>query len=131
MQGIGFVKSDMVTMRIVVISVASFAKVPGLKSRLAYTILMADKERCANNINYSSCRCHRVSRMVMAAEVHALIHAVEIGMLMKEILGELMNWEIKMEAYVESRTLFKVIAKNSSTAEHCLQIDVFSLKENY
>lgn len=131
MNEIEFKKLDTVKMRIVVISDASFANAPGLKSQLGYVILTADKEKCANIIHYSSCGCHRDWRSDIATEVHALVHTVDKGMLIKETLIKLMNRELEMESYIDGRTLFSVITKNSSTAERHLQIDAFLLKESY
>lgn len=120
MQGPDFVKLYMVTMRIVLISDASFASSPSLKRQFGYVIPMLDKERFANIINYSSCSCHRASRSVIATEVHALVHAVDMGMLIKETISKVMSQEIAMEAYVDSGALFNIITRNSSTAERRL-----------
>lgn len=83
MQGLDFVKPDMATMAIVVILDALFTIAPGLKSQLGYVKLMADKKRCANTIHHSSCRYHLSSRYALAAEVHALLHIVDMGMVIK------------------------------------------------
>lgn len=130
-QGLDFVKLHMPSVRVVVISDASFANAPGLKSQLGFVILMADENRTANIVHYGSCRCHRVTRSVMASEVHALIHAVDIGMIVRDALNELLNRNVEMEAFVDSRTLFNVVTKNSNTAERRLQIDIFALRESY
>lgn len=65
----------------------------------------------------------------MAAEVHALIHTVDDGMIVQDTMNELLNRGIGREAFVDSRTLFKVVRKISSNAEKCLQVDIFALGE--
>lgn len=52
-----------------------------LKRQLRFVKRMTDRELRANIVHYGSGRCHRVTRSVMAAEVHALLHAVHISML--------------------------------------------------
>lgn len=71
----------MKSMRVIVFSKASFLNAPELKSQLGYIIPMADDSHHANIIHYGSSECHRAMRLVMAAEIHALIHAVDIFML--------------------------------------------------
>lgn len=82
-------------------------------------------------MHYGLSGCHRVTRSVMAAEVHALIHAVDMGMIVQDALSTLFNCSIEVEAFVDCRTLFNVATRNSNTAERRLQNDVFALPEGY
>lgn len=67
----------------------------------------------------------------MDAEVQALLHALDIGTIVRDALKELLNPSADMEAFVESKTLFNVVTKTSKTAERQLQIDIFALMESY
>lgn len=95
-------------MRLVVLSNASFASAHDLTSQSGFVILMADESDCSNIVYYASSRCCCVSRSVMAAEVHALVHAVDMGMVAREALSELLHQHVEMEAYVDCRTLVNV-----------------------
>lgn len=103
----------------------------GIKNPIGYVILMVGKEICANTIQYSSCRCHRVSRLVTADKVHAFVHATELGTLARETLSQLINRAVEMKAYVDSRTLSNIISKKMGSVEYHWQIDVFTLKKTY
>lgn len=113
------------------ISDASLAIAPGLMSQLGYTVLMTYDERLATVMQYGLSRCHYVTRSAMAAEVHALIHAVDVVTLIGDALNELLGRTIALEAYVDSRSLFKVVTKNRNTAERRLQNDMFALRDSY
>lgn len=89
-------------MRLVVLSDASFAFAPNLKSQIGYVMLMADNSRCANTVHYALGRYHRLLRSVMAAEVHSLVHALDMGMVVKKTLSELLHLNVEMETYVDS-----------------------------
>lgn len=115
----------MASTRIVLLSDTSFANAPLLKIKLGYVIFMADKERRINIVQYGSCRRHRVSRSIMAAGVHALVLAVDMGLDITETLSKLLSREVELETYIDSLTEFNVVTKNSNLAERRLQIDVF------
>lgn len=92
---------------------------------------MADKSLCANIVHYSSSRCHRVSRSVMAVAVHALVQAVDMAMIVRDSLCKLLHRIVEMVAYINSSSLFNGFIKNSLTAERRFQIDVLTLKRTY
>lgn len=127
--GLKFVPLDIDTMRVVIMSDASFANARGGKSQLGFVIAMVDKNNRANIVHYASCRCRRVARSVMAAEIHALVTAFDFAFVIADMLGEIMSRQPTIEALVDSRTLFDVIAKAGKTAERRLQIDVLAIKE--
>lgn len=110
---------------------ASFVIAVGMESQLGYVILMTDWQRRANIVHYRSSRCHRVSSSVMAAEVHARVHAFDYGNVICQALVELLRHIIEIEAFVDSCTLFNFVAKNSSTAERWPQINIFALRESH
>lgn len=60
---------------------------------------------------------------------HTLLHSLDNRYIVREGLAELLGKTVELEAFVDSRTLFNIIAMNSNTAERILQIDVFSLKK--
>lgn len=78
----------MASVRIVVLSDASFDNAVNFNSHLVFVIMMPDIMHHANTVHYGSDRCHRVLRSVMAAEVHALVHAVDMGMLIREAMSK-------------------------------------------
>lgn len=111
---------DVISFQVVVISDASFANTLVLRNQLGYIVFMAYDKRRANIVHYGSSRCGRVTRSVMVAETHAVIHAVDVGMLIRDVLKKLLGQSSEMEAYVYSGTLLDALTKNSKTAERRL-----------
>lgn len=83
---------------------------------------MTDKTGTANLIHFESNRCKRVTRSVMAAEIHALVLSFDYAYIIKHMIGELLNMYIPLQAYMYSRTVFDVIAKDGKPSERRLQI---------
>lgn len=115
----------------VFISNSLFPNAVGMKSQLGFVILLADGQKRANIVHHISTRYHRVSRSVMATEVHALVRAIDIGFVVREAFEKLFGRGLEPEAFVDTRTLFNIIAKKSCTAKRRLQIEVWALTERY
>lgn len=130
-QGLTFAPLDLESTKVVIISDASFANARGSRSQLGFLIILTDKDGNANVVHYSSARCKRVTRSVMAAELHALILAFDYGFVLREMLKEVLRRDVKLEALIDSKTVFDVVAKDGRTNERRLQIDVHALKESY
>lgn len=112
----------MVPVRVVVASEASFANAACLKRQPHYFVLTAVKKCRAILVSNSSCRFHRVSHAVMAAEMHTLVHAVDMAIIIKERLGKLLRNKIEKKSYVHSLTLSNVVTKTAalqSAAKTC------------
>jgi hypothetical protein len=67
-----FVPLDMQTLRIVVFIDASFANASNSASQLVFVVCLVLNAGNENTVHYGSQRCKRVTRLVMAAELHAL-----------------------------------------------------------
>lgn len=92
---------------------------------------MADQKHLANIVRYGSTSFHRISRPFVAGEVHTLVHAVGIEMLLREALDEVLLWGMNLEACVDIITLVNNVTKKSTTAERRLLVDVFAVNECY
>lgn len=82
-QGLSFVPLNLSTMHLLLITDASFANVEGLRSQLGYFIAMIDDTGQANIIHFDSNKCKRISRSVMAAEVHDIVLGFEFAFVIK------------------------------------------------
>lgn len=102
-----------------------------LKRQLGHVILMVDKKRRANIVNYGSSRGHRVSCLVIAVNVYALGHAADIGIFIRKALSKFLNRSVDMVAHFDSRTLSNTVTKNSDTAKRRLLIDSFAVEDAY
>ena len=110
---------------------ASFANCDDLKSQIGFVLVLADKKNNANIVHFGSSRCKRVTRSVMAAEVHGLVYGFDSAFIEKNIIEELLGTSIPMDVYVDSKTLFNIVAKDGNTAEKRLKIDMWAIRESY
>lgn len=67
----------------------------------------------------------------MVSEVHELVNAFNSAYVDREALNEMIGQHIALETFVDSTTLFNVIAEGSFTAQRRLQVDIFALRECY
>lgn len=67
----------------------------------------------------------------MATELYAFVYTFDDDYMVQRIPEESLSRELSLEAFVDSRMLFNVNAKNRETAEQGLLISVFALKESY
>jgi len=130
-KGLRFVNLDKDTMRIVLFTDASFGNTQDLSSQIGFVVTLVDGDNNANIIHYGSKKCRRVTRSVMAAEILALVIGFDQAYIVKHALGELLDIDIPIDAFIDSRTTFNCVAKNASTIEKRLQIDVAALRESY
>lgn len=89
----------------------SFPTVKGLRSQLGYIIMVADDEANANIVHYGLRRWKRIKRSVMATEVHAMIRRFDQPYTILNQLSEIIGRKVDIHPFVDSRTLFEVIAK--------------------
>ena len=129
--GLKFVKLDIKTIRLLLFTDASFANCNNLKSQIGFLLVLADGSNNANILHYGSSRCKRITRSVMAAEVHGLIHGFDAAYVTRHMMEEILGKEIPMDIFVDSRTLFNIVAKDASPSEKRLKIDIWALKESY
>ena len=130
-QGLDFIKLNLESARIVLATDASFANTADLKSQLGYFIMLVDDKQRCNVLHYGSNKCQRIARSVMAAEIQALMLGFDYAFYVRDLLEEILGRSFKIEAMIDSKTVFNVVAKDGKTTERRLQIDILSLRESY
>jgi hypothetical protein len=127
--GLKFVRLNLETLRVVVFCDASFANAENFKSQLGFCVLLVDDEQRANIVHYGSKRCTRVTRSVMAAELHGLLAGFDNSVLVAEMVSGMLGRRVNIEAMTDSKTVFDTVTRLSSTLEKRLQIDAYALQE--
>ncbi len=85
---------------------ASFANNKDFSSQLLFTILIVDSNGNCSNLNWSSTKCKRVTRSVLAAELYALAHGYDAGFTIAYTTGNLLGRKIEIKIFTDSRALF-------------------------
>lgn len=129
-QGLYYAKLDLNSMRVVVLSNVALVSDLGLGNQLDYVLSVTNKKQNESVIHYGSSRCHRIAYSFMAAQVHEMIHAGDVGMILQNALFELLYRSSEMEAFVYSKTVLSTVTNHSRTAEKRLQTDILASKKS-
>lgn len=97
-------KAELSTAEVHVFTDTSFATNIDLSSQLGYVILLVDKSRNCSILSWSSSKCKRVTRSVLAAELYALAHGFDAGYALCNTIGTLLGRNITMRVFTDSRT---------------------------
>ncbi len=82
-------------------------------------------------LSWSSVKCKRVTRSVLAAELYALAHGFDAGFALSHTVGKLIGRKVTIRVFTDSRTLFDSVVSLCSMTEKRLLIDIYSLREAY
>ena len=130
-QGLKMSKLDHDSLHLRVYADASFANNPDLTSQLGYIVLLSDKTGKCNVLHFASYKSRRVCRSFLGAEVYAFADAFDYVYVMKHDLEQILDKRIPLQMFTDSKSLFDVIVKNSTTAERRLMIDIKDVRESY
>ena len=122
---------DISDVSLVVFSDSSFANNEDLTSQLGYIVLLLGKNGTAHILNYSSRKKRRVTRSVLGCEVFAFADAFDSAYVLRQDLQQLLNVNIPLKMFTDSKSLFDVITKCTMTAEKRLMIDIFAINQAY
>ena len=85
-RGLTFVPLDLESLNLVIFTDASFANNKDLSSQIGYVIAITDRNGSANIVHWSSIKCKRVTRSVLASELYALAYGFDIGATIKSTI---------------------------------------------
>jgi hypothetical protein len=130
-RGLTMVKLDLKTLRLFVFTDASFANNKDLSSQIGYVIVLADDKDNANVIHWSSTKCKRVTRSVLASELYAMVAGFDTGFVLKATIEKLLNIKLPMTICTDSNSLYQCLVRLGTTQEKRLMIDVMCLRQAY
>lgn len=119
------------TLRVVAYADGSFSNILDGSSQLEYFIILSDASMGCNVLSYPSFKSRRVTRSVLGAKVMAFADAFDCAFVLKRNLQHLVGRHIPLAMLTDSRSLFDVITKHSSTSEKRLMIDIAAAREGY
>lgn len=91
-------------------------------------LLKVDDEEMTHIHHSNGSMCKRVARSVMAAKIFASVYGIDLAFVIRDTPSEILSAYLPLNAYVDSRTLFDVITRQSGTQKKRLQTDVFTLR---
>ena len=121
----------MSSLRLAVFTDSSFANNRDLSSQIGFVICLIDASNTANILHWSSIKCKRVTRSVLASELYAMAHGFDIGAVLKATLFRVLQYDVPMVICTDSKSLYESLVKLSTTNEKRLIIDIMSLRQSY
>jgi hypothetical protein len=129
-RGLKFVRLNINSLKLMIFIDVSFANVD-LHSQIDYVICLTDDHK-ANIIHWSSTKCKRMIRSVLAAELYAMTNEFDAGSVIKSIIQRILNiFFLSMILLIDSRSLYDCLVKLEITSEKRLMIDLMCLRQSY
>jgi hypothetical protein len=101
-----------------------------LHSQIAYVICLIDDHK-ANIIHWSSIKCKKVIRSVLAAKLYAMRNEFDADSVIKSTIQRILNIFLSMILLTDSRSLYDCLVKLEITSEKRLMIDLMCLRQSY
>jgi hypothetical protein len=131
-RGLTFVPLDMNSLSLLVFTDASFANNKDLSSQIGFVIVLTDRNQSANVLHWSSIKCKRVTRSVLASELYALAHGFDIGAAIKSTIQKILQLEqLPLVLCTDSKSLYDCLVKLGTTQEKRLMVDLMCLRQAY
>ena len=121
---------------------ASFANNKDMSSQIGYVIVLGNETTnktgftiCGNIIHWSSLKCKRMTRSVLASEIYAMAHGVDIAIAIRSTLNVIMDRlslpHVPIVVCTDSLSLYECLVKLGTTKEKRLMIDIMAIREGY
>ena len=85
----------------------------------------------ANIIHWSSVKCKRVTRSVLASELYGTVHGFDISVAIKTIVDKILQTTIPLVVATDPQSLYDCLVRLGTTQEKRLIIDVMGLRQAY
>ncbi|KAF1828306.1 hypothetical protein BDW02DRAFT_652134 [Decorospora gaudefroyi] len=142
-RGLRYVQLDMKNLKLFTLVDALFANNKDMSSQMGYVIILGNELMSnegsfrirGNIVHWSSIKCKRITRSVLASEIYAMAHGVDIaiaiGGTIDLIMERLLLSKILIVVCTDSRSLYDCLVKLGTTKEKRLMIDIMALREAY
>jgi hypothetical protein len=150
-RGIQYITIDLDHMKLFIFVNGSFANNKDFSSQIRYVMILANENETptanrnpngmdrfiikGNLIHYSSTKCKRVTRSVLASEIYSMVGgvnmAVAVNTTIKMIMDQLGFSHPTIIVCTDSYSLYKCLVKLSTTKEKHLMINIMALHQSY
>jgi hypothetical protein len=124
---INYVKLDSTKLRLMIFTNSFFANNRDLFSQIDYVICLTNSKH-VNIVHWSSIKCKRVTRSVLAAELYALTHDFDLDAALKATLFAILDRFVSLIFCTDSKSLYDCLIKLDTTQKKRLMINVMSLR---
>ena len=132
----------MTSARIIVFTDGSFANNCDLTSQLGFVVTIVNEKEHdgfftieGNLIHWSSTKCKRVTRSVLASEIYGLVSGFDVAYVlattMNKVFDQISLPPIPLIVCTDSLSLYECLVKLGTTKEKRLMIDIMALRESY
>jgi len=143
-RGLQYVPLDLATAKLMVFTDGSFANNQDLSSQLGYLVALVNESDYGtqeskfhirgNIIHWSSTKCKRVTRSVLASETYGMVSGVDIAIAiqttLKMVTERLSLPPIPLIVCTDSYSLYECLVKLGTTNEKRLMIDIMALRQS-
>ncbi|KAH8193590.1 hypothetical protein TruAng_012245 [Truncatella angustata] len=142
-RGLRFIPLDLARTKLYVFTDGSFANNRDLSSQLGFIVVLAQeihrtKQEMTlrgNIVHWTSSKCKRVTRSVLASELYGMVNGFDIGIAicttLRKITDRLELPRIPMVVCTDSFSVYDCLIKLGTTQEKRLMIDIMALRESY
>jgi hypothetical protein len=123
-----YVKLNQSSLRLVVFIDSSFVNNSDLSSQIDYVICLADAIHAANILHWSSIKCKRMTRSVLAVELFAMIYDCDVDSVLKVTLTKMIDIFISLILIIDSKSIYDCLIWLETIVEKRLMINVMTLR---
>ncbi len=129
-RNINYVKFDLTKLRLIIFTNSFFANNHDLFSQIDYVICLTNLKH-VNIVHWSSIKCKRVIRNVLATELYALTHDFDLDVALKTTLSAILDRFISLILCINSKSLYDCMIKFNTTQKKCFMINVMNFQQSY
>jgi hypothetical protein len=117
-------------LKLMIFTDVTFANTIDLHSQIDYVICLIDDVHI-NLIHWSSIKCKRVIKSVLAAKLYAMINDFDVEAIIKSIIERMLHISLSLILFTDLKSLFECLIKLDTTSEKRLMIDLMCLRQFY
>ncbi|KAM4061465.1 cwf18 domain containing protein [Hirsutella rhossiliensis] len=143
-RGLTYIPIDLANAKLIVFTDGSFANNKDLSSQLGFVIALVNETETArtkdqfgikgNVLHWSSTKCKRVTRSVLASEIYGMVNGFDIGISLATTIRKItdrLNLPLSLIVCTDSFSLYECLVKLGTTKEKRLMIDIMALRQSY
>ena len=142
-RGLRYIPLDLATAKIIVFTDGSFANNKDLSSQIGFVLTIVNEETdndiCftiyGNLVHWSSTKCKRVTRSVLASEIYGMASGFDTGLsvstTLRMVVEQLGLPTLPLIICTDSRSLYECLVKLGTTKVKRLMIDIMAFRQSY